>query len=83
MRVRMYAEDYEDLELARSAYRTLSPGGFEAVHGGDGVSRAEAALGGGVAAVCLNCAHQACRSSCGYGLDVAKLTVRAHQAVVG
>lgn len=83
MRVRMYAEDYEDLDLARSTYYVLRRAGAQVVDSAAGLSgmehrgnRAE-----GVAAVCLDCAHTACRSSCGYGLDVASLAVRAHLAV--
>jgi predicted aldo/keto reductase-like oxidoreductase len=75
LRVRMYAEDYNDRELARSTYATLSrPGAVVSAHHNPTQ---------GVAAACMHCAHQACRSSCGYGLDVANLTVRAHLAVLG
>jgi len=75
LRVRMYAEDYSDPELARSTYAALSRPGA--------VVSADHSPAEGVAAACMHCAHQACRSSCGYGLDVANLTVRAHLAVVG
>jgi predicted aldo/keto reductase-like oxidoreductase len=74
LRVRMYAEDYGDVELARSTYATLSLS--------DAVVAARPIPVDGVAAVCMHCTHQACRSSCGYGLDVADLTVRAHLAVL-
>jgi len=85
MRVRMYAEDYRDLELARSAYRMLSRSGVRAVVPAAGSVAWEGAgeYTGGVAQACLNCSHRACQSSCAYGLDIADLAVRAHLAVVG
>ncbi|HBZ71557.1 MAG TPA: hypothetical protein DEP35_18270, partial [Deltaproteobacteria bacterium] len=80
MRVRMYAEDYDDLELARSTYRTLSGTGVRA--GDPAVDSLRTANTkdhtGGVAEACLDCVRQACRFSCGYGLDVPALAVRAH-----
>jgi predicted aldo/keto reductase-like oxidoreductase len=85
MRVRMYAEDYDDLDLARRTYRTLRRTSVRVegpAAGLSGTGSAEDHLEG-VASVCLSCAHKACRSSCGYGLDVAALAVRAHLAVEG
>ena len=85
MRVRMYAEDYDDLELARSTYRTLRRTSVLVAGSATGLSGTGSARDDieGVAAACLHCAHKACRSSCGYGLDIATLAVRAHLAVEG
>jgi predicted aldo/keto reductase-like oxidoreductase len=81
MRVRMYAEDYDDPDLARSTYRTLrAPGSPTGDSGADLVKIGSSDQG--VAAACLSCAHRTCQSSCGYGLDVAELAIRAHLALV-
>jgi len=83
MRVRMYAEDYNDLEFARDTYRALHRT-FHAVRSDSGLGTPKASHPtGSVAEVCVECAHKACRSSCGYGLDVATLAARAHLAVTG
>jgi uncharacterized protein len=85
MRVRMYAEDYDDLELARSTYRTLRRTSARVAGSAAGLPGTGSAGDHieGVAAACLDCAHKACRSSCTYGLDVAAFAVRAHLAVEG